>query len=176
MAIYKKTNKTDHREVYYIDYYDENGIRQRECTGSSSHTFAKDLLTKRKDEVAQRKKLPERYMPKIKFSDFVDTEYLPIHAKGLTYEANIKGICKKLKNYFGDKLLHEINSRMVEIYKKERMGKVAENTINNELNTLSGIFTKAIEWGKALINPVHKVKRFRIKERKRILEQWEQEH
>ena len=55
------------------------------------------------------------------------------------------------------------------------MGKVAENTINNEVNTLSGIFTKAIEWGKALTNPVHKVKRFRIKERKRILDQREQE-
>ena len=135
----------------------------------------KNFLRKRKDEVAHRKKLPERYIPKIKFSDFVDNEYIPIHAKGSKYEANIKGICNKLKKYFGDKFLHEINSRMVEIYKKERMGKVAENTINNELNTLSGIFTKAIEWGKASINPVHKVKRFRIKERKRILEQWEQE-
>ena len=64
---------------------------------------------------------------------------------------------------------------MVEIYKRDRTDKVAENTINNEINTLSGIFTKAIEWGKALVNPVHKIKRFRIKERKRILEQWEQE-
>lgn len=119
--------------------------------------------------------MPDRYIPKIKLSDFVDSEYLAIHAKGVKDEANIKGICKKLKDFFGDKYLREINSRMVEIYKKERMGKVAENTINNELNTLSGIFTKAIEWAKALVNPVHKVKRFRIKERKRILEQREQE-
>ncbi len=175
MGIFKKWNKSDNREVYYIDYYDENGIRQRECTRSSSHTFAKELLTRRKDEVGQRKKLPERYTPKIKFTDFVDNDYLPIHAKGSKYEANIKGICKKLKNYFGDNFLHEINSRMVEIYKKERMVKRADNTVNNELNTLSGIFTKAIEWGKALINPVHKVKRFRIKERKRILDHHEQE-
>jgi hypothetical protein len=52
------------------------------------------------------------------------------------------------------------------------------NTFNVDedvYNTLSGIFTKAIEWGKASVNPVHKVKRFRIKERKRILEHWEQE-
>jgi integrase len=175
MAIYKKLNKTDNREVYYIDYYDENGLRQRECTGSSSYTFAKELLIRRKDEVAKRKRLPERYMPKIKFSAFVDNEYIPIHAKGSKYEANTKGICNKLKSYFGDKFLHEINSRMIEIYKKERMEKVADNTINNELNTLSGIFTKAFEWGKALINPVHRVKRFRIKERKRILDQSEQE-
>lgn len=83
MAIYKKLNKTDNREVYYIDYYDENGIRQRESTGSGSHSFAKEYFTKKKDEVAQRKRLPERYAPKIKFSDFVDNEYLPIYAKGL---------------------------------------------------------------------------------------------
>lgn len=44
-----------------------------------------------------------------------------------------------------------------------------------ELNTLSGIYTKAIEWGKALINPVHKIKRFRINERKRILDRKEQD-
>src|SRR4030042_2955156 len=174
MAIFKKFNKSENRHIYYIDYYDENCMRKRESTGSSSHSFAKEYLTNKLDEVAHRKKLPERYVPKIKFSDFVDNDYIPIHAKGSKYEANIKGICNKLKKYFGDKFLHEINSRMVEIYKKERMGKVAENTINNELNTLSGIFTKAIEWGKALINPVHKVKRFRIKERKRTLEKWEQ--
>src|SRR4030042_5119696 len=175
MAIFKKFNKSENRHIYYIDYYDEHGIRQRESTGSGSHSFAKEYLTNKLDEVAHRKKLPDRYIPHVKFSDFVDNEYIEIHAKGAKYEANIKGICKKLKSYFGDKLLHEINSRMVEIYKKERMGKVADNTINNERNTLSGIFTKAIEWGKTLINPVHKVKRFRIKERKRILEQWEKE-
>jgi len=175
MGIYKHWNNTEKRFIWWIDYYDENGARKRESTGSGSHRFAEELLTKRKDEVAHRKRLPERYMPKIKFSDFVDNDYLSIHIKGAKYEANIKGICKKLKTWIGDKFLHEINSRMIEIYKKDRIGKVAENTINNEINTLSGIFTKAIEWGKALTNPVHKIKRFRIKERKRILEQSEQE-
>jgi len=174
MAIYRKYNKTLNREVYYIDFYNEHGKRKRECTQSSSHSFAKEYLNKKLDEVAQRKKLPERYIPEIKFSDFVDTEYLPVHARGLKGESNIKGICKKLKACFGDKYLHAVTSQMVEIYKKNLIGKVANNTINNRVNTLSGIFTKAIEWNKALINPVHKIKRFRITERKRILERWEQ--
>ncbi len=34
MAIYKKWNKTENRYIYYIDYYDEKGMRQRESTGS----------------------------------------------------------------------------------------------------------------------------------------------
>ena len=177
MAVYKKYNSLLGKKIYYIDYYDENGIRQRESTGLSSLTFAREVLNNRKEEVAKRKKLPDRYLPKINFSDFVDHEYIPIRAIGDKYEANIKGICKKLKAYFGDKCLHEINSQVVEVYKNSRIGKVAENTITNELNTLSGIFTKAIDWKKVafLINPVSKVKRFRITERKRILESWEQD-
>ncbi len=174
MAIYKKHDKEENREVYYIDYYDEFGRRQRESTGSGSRAFAKELLTKRRDQVNERKKFPERYVPRVQLADFVDNDYLPLHARGLKNERNIKTICDKLKRSFGHRFLHEINSRMVEQYKKDRLGSVADNTINNELNTLSGIFTKAIEWGKAISNPVQRVKRFRIKERKRILELWEQ--
>ena len=70
MAIFKKFNKTEKRDIYYIDYYDENGKRQRECTGSGSHYFAKEYLNKKLDEVAHRKKLPDRYIPQVKFSDF----------------------------------------------------------------------------------------------------------
>jgi hypothetical protein len=62
MGIFKKRDKEENREAYYIDYYDEHGRRQRESTGSSHRAFAKELLTKRKDEVNQRKKFPERYL------------------------------------------------------------------------------------------------------------------
>ncbi len=174
MGIFKKLDKTENREVYYIDFYDENGKRIRESTGSSSRTFANELLTNRKDEVAKRKKLPDRYIPHILLSDFVDNEYVPIHVKGSKGEPNTKGICEKLKTHFEGKHLHEITSRDVEMYKQIlQQGGSAGNTINNRINTLSGIFTKAIDWGKAFLNPVHKVKRFRITERKRILERWE---
>ena len=134
MGIFKKWDKTEDREVYYIDYYDEHGKRIRESTGSSSKTFARELLTNRKDEVAKRKKLPDRYIPRVLFSDFVDKEYLVIHAKASRYEANIKGICNELKAYFGDKHLHEITSRNVEIYKKKLLEEgLAENTVNNRI-------------------------------------------
>ncbi len=55
------------------------------------------MLTRKKDEVAHRKKLPDRYIPQVKFSDFVDNEYLPIYAKGLKSYPTIKGKCDKLK-------------------------------------------------------------------------------
>jgi len=173
MGIFKKRDKEENREVYYIDYYDEHGKRLRESTGSSHRAFAKELLTNRKDEVNQRKKFPERYLPEIKFSDFVDNDYLPLHAKGMKDERNIKRICEVFKKRFGSKYMHEITSSMVLQFKKERLGKAADNTINNELNYLSGVFTKAIEWDKATLNPVRRVKRFRGVERKRILETWE---
>ena len=174
MGIFKKWDESENRFIQYLDYYDEHGKRIRESTGSGSRSFAKELLTRRKDEVSQRKKFPERYVPQVRMADFVDNDYLPLHARGLKNERNVKTICDKLKRSFGHKFLHEITSQMVEYYKKSRMGTVADNTINNEINTLSGIFTKAIEWGKAVSNPVQRIKRFRINERKRILEGDEQ--
>jgi integrase len=176
MAIYKKFNKTEKRDIYWIDYYDENGTRKRESTGSSLHSFAKEYLNNKLDAVAHRKKLPDRYVPHVKLSDFVDNDYLPIYAKGLKSYLTIKGKSEKLKRVLGDKFLHEITARVVHGLKQQLIERgAADNTINNDLNALSGIFTQAIEWGKALINPVHKVKRFRIKERKRTLEKWEQD-
>ena len=76
MAIFKKFNKTENRHIYWIDYYDENGMRKRESTGSSSYSFAKEYLNNKLDEVAHRKKLPDRYIPQVKFSDFVDNDYI----------------------------------------------------------------------------------------------------
>lgn len=174
VGIFKKFSRSENRHIYYIDYYDENGKRVRESTGASAATFAKELLIKRKDEVSMRKKLPDRYISPVNFSEFVDNEYLPIHAKGQKTVKDTIRICNKLKAFFGHKFLHEIDSRMVEEYKKNLLGKVADNTINNELNTLKGIFTKAIDWGKASVNPVRKVKLFRTTARRRILDREEQ--
>jgi hypothetical protein len=106
MGIFKKRDKEENREVYYIDYYDEHGKRQRKSTGSSHRVFAKELLTKRKDEVNQRKKFPERYLPEIKFSEFVDNDYLPLHARGMKDERNIKRICEVFKNV-GSSIMHD---------------------------------------------------------------------
>ena len=60
MGTFKKWNVTEKRWIYYLDYRDENGKRQRPSTGSGSATFANELLTKNIDEVNQRKRLPER--------------------------------------------------------------------------------------------------------------------
>lgn len=175
MAISKKFIKSEGRHVYMIDFYDENGKRVRESTGSGSYSFAKELLTRRKDEVAQRKKLPERYLPEIKFSEFVETKYLPLHIQETANERTVRGICKKLTGRFGEYRLNEISPLMIEEYKKElsRNG-AANNTVNNYLNTISGIFSKAIDWKFALQNPVKSVKRYRIVARTRILNREEQ--
>jgi integrase len=173
-GILKKWNETEKRFIYYLDYYDEQAERKRPSTGTGSLTFARELLLHKKDEVNKRKHFPDRYILQVKFSDFVDNEYLPVHVKGLKSALTTTGICKKLKARHGDKFLHEITEMMVEAHKADLIGKVADNTINNELNTLSGIFTFARKKYRDLKNPVQGVKRFRITERKRTLERSEQ--
>jgi integrase len=60
--ILKEWNKTEKRFIYHLDYYDEHGGRKRPSTHLSSLTFVRQLLTNKKDEVAKRKLLPDRYI------------------------------------------------------------------------------------------------------------------
>ena len=143
--------------------------------GLASPFFCKRAVgTKRKDEVNQRRSSPSVTFLKLNSPISLTMITSPYTLRGMKDERNIKRICEVFKKRFGAKYLHEITSSMVLQFKKERMGKAADNTINNELNYLSGVFTKAIEWDKATLNPVQRVKRFRGVERKRILERWEQ--
>jgi hypothetical protein len=50
-GILKKWNETEKRFIYYLDYYDENGVRRRPSTKTRSLTFARELLINKKEEV-----------------------------------------------------------------------------------------------------------------------------
>ena len=78
-------------------------------------------------------------------------------------------------------------SRSIEQWKRERLaGKwrghkhtsakpIKPGTVNREPDTLRGIFSKAIEWGKLLEHPMRKVKRLKVDNRRtRILTEAEQ--
>ncbi len=92
-----------------------------------------------------------------------------------------------LNRAFGSLLLHEITAHRIEQYKRERLvGKwrghlhasakpIRPATVNRELDTLRGIFSKAVEWGKLLEHPMRPVKRLKVDNRRtRILTEDEQ--
>jgi site-specific recombinase XerD len=89
----------------------------------------------------------------------------------------------KLTAFFGDKLLKDIASALVEAYKQKRLGepsgRTCQNltkpaTVNRELACLKTIFSKAMKNGKAERNPAQGVKLLKENnERDRILSQEE---
>lgn len=147
-------------EDWYIDYY-ANGRRRREKVGPSIK-LARDVLCKRKVQVAENKFLDVKKEQRIKFKNFAD-RYMETYAKPTkrSWASTDRHYLKKLTPVFGEKYLFEITPAMVEKYKAERSHKVSVAYVNRELACLKCMFNKAIDWGLAEENPVKRVKLFK---------------
>ena len=154
MSIYLKKGN------YYIDYY-VYGRRKREKIGQSKQ-LAKNVLRKRKLAIAENRFLDVKKKHKMKFEEFADM-YFELYSKPnkKSWKSADKVNIKNLKSFFSGRCLYEINPVLVEKYKIKRAKQVSPATVNRELACIKHIFTKAIEWGKADLNPVRKVKLFR---------------
>ena len=142
---------------WHIDYRTPNGRRRREKIGSSKE-LAKNVLRKRKVEMAEGKFLDVIKKERIKFEDF-GQEYLNIHAKQhkkswVTDSFHIKDLGK----FFNGKFLFEITAKDIECFKLERLKKVSPSTVNRQLGTLRGMFNKAVAWGKLQESPMKSIK------------------
>jgi hypothetical protein len=71
---------------------------------------------------------------------------------------------KRLKKVFGDMTPDEIRPRDIAHYRDVRGRKDGKATANQEVSSLSAVFSKAIEWGVLDRNPCKEVKRIRQKE------------
>jgi len=153
MGIYLKKGN------WFIDYR-ANGRRKREKVGSSK-SLAETVLKKRKVEIAENRFLDIRREQKVKFEELVQM-YLDIHARPnkKSYHSD-EDLIKTLGRFFGGKYLYEITPMAVEQFKAERAKEVSPATVNRALACLKCMFNKAIEWGKAEVNPVKKVKLFK---------------
>jgi len=150
---------------WYIDFY-VHGKRKREKIGPSK-VLAETVLAKRKVEIAENRFLDIRKGLKVKFEELA-AMYLELHAKPnkKSWHSD-EDTTKLLKKYFGGRYLAEITPLSVEKFKMERAKKVSPATVNRALACLKCMFNKAIQWGKADMNPVRQVKLFK-EDNKRI--------
>jgi len=165
MGIYKRG------ENWFIDYY-VNGKRKREKIGPDKR-LAKNILRKRKVQIAENRFLDIKKKPKVLFENMakVYLDYARTNKK--SYKSDELHL-KQLATFFGGKYLYQINPLMIEQYKKARREKVSKATVNRELATMKHMFNKAIQWKKANKNPVREVNLFREDNRRlRYLEKWE---
>lgn len=152
MGVFKRNDN------YWIDYY-ANGRRRREKIGPSK-PLAETVLKKRKVELAEGKFLDIKREKKVRFEEFADEFYelhcVPNHSSP---DKSAKTNLKWLKIFFGGKYLHEIDTMMVEQFKRKRMQEVKPASVNRSLSILKCLFYRAIDWGKFDgKNPVRKVK------------------
>jgi len=164
----KRWHKTRKCNVWDIRLIDEKGKKRLFTTGHTSKKVAERYEQKLKDEIAERKMFPDKFLERRLFKDFVQ-DYLKNHASKTRSFKFYSIICNKLVGKFGEMHLDEITRYQIEAYQSERFQQVGVYMVNRELAILKGIFTKAIDWGFAIKNPVKGIKLAREKARVRFL-------
>jgi integrase len=146
-------------DKWIIDYR-AYGKRYRECIGKSKK-LAQEVLHKRMAEVAEGKFLDKKQKSKVKFEDFAN-DYIEVYSKynKKDWKKDLTRL-RSLRPFFAGKHLYMIKPLEVEQYKAKRIKEVSPATVNRELACLKHMFTMAIQWEKAEVNPVKKVKLFR---------------
>ncbi|MBD0371123.1 MAG: site-specific integrase [Pyrinomonadaceae bacterium] len=161
--------KTCKHRHYHYDFW-INGVRYR---GSIKEARTRDQAEQA--EVRIRNEVFEgTYGTRRKaaplFEKFVHDTYLPWAKTNKRSWKSDELRCKTLVKYFGEKRLDEISTEMIEIFKSSRRdsitqrgNRLSEASVNRELEVLSKIYSKAIDFDKVDRNPCKKVERFTLR-------------
>jgi integrase len=157
MGVFKKQG------VYWIDYY-LSGRRKRERIGPDKK-LAATVLQKRKVAIAEGKYLDKRHVPRCTFSELADLylEWAKVNHEGYV---GTRSRVEHFRREFGTSQLSEVTALTVDDYVSRRAQLRKPATVNRDLVVLRHMFRKAIEWGKAVENPVAHQKPLRAQNRR----------
>jgi integrase len=153
-------------EHWYVDISEKGRHRvQRILKGASTKAQALKAEAKLRTQIFEKRYgLVER--PECRFDKFVDASFLPTKKLKKSYKS-IESICRALKTFFGKDFVSEIDTEMIEQYRKirveqkTRLGrKRSPLRVNKEMQVLSSIFTLALE--KQLIASRPRTTMFRV--------------
>ncbi len=151
MASYSK-HKNGWRAQVYV-----NGFRRSKLFGTK--TEARVWATYTEAELRQQRDHARDGV--IRFSALLD-EYdrrVSVHKKGHDWELKQFVVLKRTQ--LADMLVHDVGKADISRWKDDRLSEVSGSTVNRQMNLLSHVFTKAIEWGYADRNPVFVVRSHR---------------
>lgn len=130
-------------------------------TNTADRKLAQKIYLEKHHQFVEEHHLPGQRGKRMTFCKMCDL-YLERHAKvNKRSWRDDEIIIGKLRAYFGDVPLIQIQPQAIEGYKASRLGHVKEATVNRELTILKGIFSKAVLWGYAYKNPVKEVRLFK---------------
>jgi hypothetical protein len=157
MAVFKKQG------ACWIDYY-VSGRRKRERIGPDKR-LAETVLHKRKVAIAEGKYLDKRTVPRCTFNELAAV-YLPWAQVNHRGYASMRSRVAHLREEFGPLQLREITPIIVDAYVACRATIRAPATVKREVQLLHHMCIKALEWGKAIDNPVRHQKPLRENNRR----------
>lgn len=154
--------------VYYTDK--ETGKRSKMTTATKLKPEALKFLSNFKENLKQRNHDSELRKHKIfNLSDLktailneVQENTSPSNLR--VYNVLFKGIIE----FYGDVPIKKITFEEIERYKSARLQSVSKATVNKDLSTLKSIFNFALNRGWVKSNPVSKVKKIIIEEKKHL--------
>ena len=149
MALYQRGR------VWYADFYDQQGKRVQESTGTANRREAEKFLALRISEV-HRGVYAKPVIVSLK--DFGERflDYARTHKRSWKRDEQMMA---HLRRHFGDVNLADIGALSVEEYQQERIREVCPATVNRELALLKHMFNVAERWGMhSGTNPVRLVK------------------
>jgi site-specific recombinase XerD len=172
--------------IYWINYYDSNGVRHREKIGKQS--VAEQAYMQRREEVREGRFVEPRSAAKLKFSEIAEARMQAKEA--YLAPASLRSDRLRLKlvlDHFGEWPVQKITPEAIDRFlatirapRKLRKNKellVAKgSTANRYRSLLSSIFSFAIRSRKMTTNPCAQVQRFKeAEERVRFLDAAEEE-
>lgn len=152
---------------FFIDHYDEGGRRiRRVIREARTRKQAEKAAQKFWDELYARKFQPER--KHVLVTDFVETKFLAYSKDHKRSFYDDQKICEPFCKEFKGVHLGEVTKDMLTNYQRKRRdepmrsgGKRSPARVNREFNTISKIFSLAVEEELINENPCRKVRRLR---------------
>ncbi len=156
MGLYKR------EKVYWMDFINERGSRERETTGTSNKKLAESIYAKALTEVKEGRWFDNAKAKGRTFDEMMHVYFEKTVDKPSTRERK-EGAFIHLKKEFSGFSLDRITSDAVDDYKSNRLAeKAAHSTILNEIRILSHAFN-TVRWSRE--NPVRYAKRIKLKAR-----------
>jgi len=153
------------KKCYYIVNRIGGRYRWRKVGNVDVHT-AKRCLKMFVSESALGKYGIKEARP-ITLKEYSMKEYLPWskYNKALKSYKSEEISCMHLNEYFGDELLSNIDTYLIDKYKTHRSKLVGGRTINIELTCLNQMLNKAVEWKYLDVKPVATIKKVKMKKK-----------
>lgn len=153
MGVFKRKNKDGMEgETWYADYYDPNGKRVIKVIGPSKRE-AEAYLGKVKSSIREGRFFDIKKENKTTFNELLNAHIEKVKDQKY-FNTSIKYFIPVLREHFGDKLLSEINYKVLEDFRDERKRTPtqygtprSERTVNLEMAILRHIFRKGLKWG-----------------------------